>query len=93
MRCSARKSPWAELTKGSRAKRVGMVSGGEIAHEALVDHLRHIRAAVDALREDMREVKERLGSLEANYASVSGWIDRLEGRVERIEKRLDLAEA
>ena len=59
----------------------------------VLEHLRHIRWAVDALREDMREMKERLGSLEASYASVSRRIDRLDGRVERIEIRLNLAEA
>lgn len=59
----------------------------------VLEHLRHIRGAVDALREDMREVKERLGTLEANYASVSRGINRMESRVERIETRLNLADA
>jgi len=56
----------------------------------VLEHLSHIRGAVDALREDMCEVKERLGTLEANYASVSRRVDRIEARIERIEKRLDL---
>ena len=56
----------------------------------VLEHLSHIRGAVDALRDDMREVKERLGTLEANYASVSRRVDRIEARIERIEKRLDL---
>ena len=61
--------------------------------ESLVlEHLRHIRGAVDALRDDMRDVKVRLGTLETQYASLSNRIDRLDGRVERIEHRLDLAE-
>jgi len=59
----------------------------------VLEHLCHIRGAVDALREDMREVKERLGTLEANYASVSRGINRMESRVERIETRLNLADA
>jgi len=66
----------------------------------ILDNLRHLRSAVDALREDMREVKTRLGILEnqyailANqYATVSSRLDRLDARVERIERRLDLAEA
>jgi hypothetical protein len=41
----------------------------------------------------MREVKDRLGTRDANYASVSRGIDRLEGRVERIEAPLNLADA
>lgn len=61
--------------------------------ESLVlEHLQHIRGAVDALRDDMRDVKVRLGTLETQYASLSNRLDRLDGRVERIERRLDLAE-
>jgi predicted nucleic acid-binding Zn-ribbon protein len=59
----------------------------------VLEHLRHIRGAVDGLRDDMREVKNRLGILENQYASLSSRIDRLDARIERIEKRLDLAEA
>jgi predicted nuclease with TOPRIM domain len=59
----------------------------------VLEHLRHIRGAVDGLREDMREVKGRLGILETQYVNLSLRLDRLDGRVERIEKRLDLAEA
>jgi predicted nucleic acid-binding Zn-ribbon protein len=58
----------------------------------VLEHLRHIRAAVDGLREDMREVKSRLGILESQYASLSNRLDRMDSRVERIEKRLELAE-
>jgi predicted nucleic acid-binding Zn-ribbon protein len=58
-----------------------------------LEHLRYIRGAVDGLREDMREVKNRLGILENQCASLSNRIDRLDARMERIEKRLDLAEA
>jgi chromosome segregation ATPase len=56
------------------------------------EHLRHIRRAVDGLRDDMREVKERLGIVEQTCASISRRVDRLEDRVERIERRLDIAE-
>jgi hypothetical protein len=59
----------------------------------VLEHLRHIRAAVDGLRDDMREVKGRLGILESQYASVSNRLDRMDGRVERIEQRLSLVEA
>jgi hypothetical protein len=31
----------------------------------MLEHLRHIRGAVDGLRDDMREVKGRLGILES----------------------------
>jgi predicted nuclease with TOPRIM domain len=57
------------------------------------EYLRHIRSAVDGLRDDMREVKGRLGILESQYANLSNRLDRLDGRVERIEQRLNPAEA
>ena len=66
----------------------------------VLEHLRHIRGAIDGLREDMREVKQRLGilenqyaNLEIQYASVSSRLDRMDGRIERIERRLDLTDA
>ena len=66
----------------------------------VLEHLRHIRATVDILRDDMREVKQRVGALETEVAQVnvrlaevSNRIDRLANRVERIEHRLNLAEA
>jgi predicted nucleic acid-binding Zn-ribbon protein len=60
---------------------------------SVLEHLRHIRSAVDALREDNREIKTRLGILEQQYASLSSRIDRIEGRLDRTEKRLELADA
>jgi chromosome segregation ATPase len=70
------------------------------ADKIVLEHLRHIRGAIDGLREDMREVKQRLGilenqyaNLEIQYASVSSRLDRMDGRIERIERRLDLTDA
>jgi len=61
--------------------------------ESLVlESLRPIRAAVDSMREDIREIKGRLGILENQYASLSSRLDRLDARVERIEGRLELAD-
>lgn len=59
----------------------------------VLEHLRHIRGAVDGLRDDMREVKQRLGILEHQYASISNRLDRVDLRIERIERRLDLTDA
>jgi predicted nucleic acid-binding Zn-ribbon protein len=53
----------------------------------------YVRNGLDGVREDMREVKTRLGILESQYASMSTRLDRLDARVERIERRLDLAQA
>ncbi|ALA16431.1 MULTISPECIES: hypothetical protein [unclassified Chelatococcus] len=65
----------------------------------ILRYLRRIDEKVDALREDNREIKQRLGLLEQRYgllkqqyASLSR-IDRIEARLDRIEKRLDLVEA
>jgi hypothetical protein len=50
-------------------------------------------AKLDRLLEDMREVKGRLGILESRYASLSNRLDRMDDRVGRIERRLDLLPA
>jgi predicted nuclease with TOPRIM domain len=59
----------------------------------VLDHLRAIRGDLGELKADMREVKERLGILETQYASVSRRVDRIGGDVERIKVRLDLVDA
>src|SRR6185437_4853939 len=66
----------------------------------VLEHLRHIRTSVDGLRDDMREVKQRVGSLETQVAQltvrvaeVSTRVDRMGNRLERIESRLGLTEA
>jgi hypothetical protein len=55
--------------------------------------LRGIRDDISAIRGDVVEIKERLGLLEAGYASVSRRLDRMGGDVERIKVRLDLVDA
>jgi predicted nucleic acid-binding Zn-ribbon protein len=69
------------------------------AESLVLEHLRYIRLVIDETREDVREVKNRIGSLEREVAQIhvklaeqSGRIDRLVERVERIERRLNLAE-
>ena len=71
----------------------------------IVEHLRHIRGRVDQIAEDMVDVKHRMTSLESGMALVKREVaagddtdarqqvslDRLLQRIERIEKRLDLA--
>jgi len=67
-------------------------------------YLRRIDESVGQLRDDMREVKFRLTSVEvavanlasmemSHYATTADRLDRLTARVERIERRLDLQEA
>jgi predicted nuclease with TOPRIM domain len=61
--------------------------------------LRRLDDKVDALREDNREIKQRLGILEQRYvlleqqyASLSSRMDRIEMRLGLLETRLDLVE-
>ena len=66
----------------------------------VLEHLRHIRKAVDAVQLDIIDIKARLSGVEGTLghlmtqgAVLSGRMDRLEERVARIERRLDLADA
>lgn len=58
----------------------------------ILEHLRAIRANQDRHSDELREIKGRLGILEHQYAHISTRIDRIDERVARIEKRLDLVE-
>jgi chromosome segregation ATPase len=62
------------------------------AESLVLEHLRAIREILDRHTEDLREIKSRLGILEQQYASLSTRLDRMDERVGRIEKRLELVE-
>ena len=55
-------------------------------------YLRTIDAKCDHLIADSREIKQRLGLLEEQYASLSRRSDRLDDRLERVERRLGLTD-
>ena len=55
--------------------------------------LRAIRGDIAEVKSDLVEIKERLGFLEAGYASLSRRVDRLGGDVEQIRRRLDIVDA
>ncbi len=66
----------------------------------ILEHLRAIRGTLDRHSDELREIKERVGIIEtgvgnlgAQYASLSTRLDRLDERVARIERRLDLQDA
>jgi hypothetical protein len=70
----------------------------------VLEQLRHIRAALEGLRDDMREVKARMTTIEiaignlaateaGHYALTAMRLDRTDVRLDRIEKRLELTEA
>jgi predicted nucleic acid-binding Zn-ribbon protein len=65
----------------------------EVTNELLLEALKAIQGTLTRLVDDMHEVKERLGILEMQYASLSGRMDRMDLRIERIERRLGLIEA
>ena len=70
----------------------------------MLEHLRHIRARVDLIADDMGDLKHRMSSLEVAMASVKHevahsdetdarqqvFLDKLADRIQRIEKRLEL---
>jgi hypothetical protein len=59
----------------------------------VLTYLRRTASEVDGLRTDMVEVKERLGFLGEQYASISRRLDRVGGDVERIQSHLELVDA
>lgn len=61
---------------------------GEVTNELLLETLKAIQATQARHSDDLREIKERLGILEMQYASLSGRVDRIDQRLERVERRL-----
>ena len=59
----------------------------------VLESLSAIRAKQDEHGETLREIKQRLGFLEEGYASLSRRVDRMNFRLDRIEGRLELADA
>jgi hypothetical protein len=64
----------------------------DIPRDPVIDMLRAIRVDIADVRGDLSEVKERLGILEAGYASLSRGVDRLGGDVALIRRRLNLVD-
>ena len=55
-------------------------------------YMRRLDAKMDRLIDDMADVKIRLTNLEEGQAVMNRRMDRLEARVERIERSLDLVD-
>lgn len=78
----------------------------ENVESLIIGHLRHIRGRVDRIAEDMSDIKHRMSSLESAMVLVKREVgagdetdarqqlslDRLSDRIERIERRLELAD-
>jgi archaellum component FlaC len=70
------------------------------SNNLVLELLRAIRVDLGDVRDDVREVKGRMTSLEVSVANLHGdfagqssRIDRVENGLERIEQRLDLRDA
>jgi hypothetical protein len=66
----------------------------------VLDHLRHIRRAVDETRLDILDLKTRMTTVEVSLGQImtqlaghSGRMDRIEERLARVERRLELSDA
>lgn len=71
----------------------------EEATNLVIEHLRHIRLRVDGLSDDMRHVVLRLGAIERHVAGLhisdvdqNAEIGLIKDRLQRIERRLELAD-
>ena len=62
-------------------------------NDEIPEHLLHIRGVLDAMREDIRELKRPVGALENLHLSMSRQLDRINSRIARIERCLDLTDA
>ena len=76
----------------------------ENVENLILEHLRSIRSDVAGMRDDIREIKQRLSNLESGIGSLKRdtadlytenaaqhlRYDRLADRIEKIEKRLEL---
>lgn len=74
---------------------------GENMESLALEHLRHIRSQVDGLRDDVKDIKHRMATLEQGMMRVKREVhlgDETDARqqlvldkiIERIERRLDL---
>ena len=61
--------------------------------DIILEHLLHIRRAVADTRKDVCEILQSAGGLQNQYANMSKRLDRMDVRIERIERRLDLTDA
>ncbi len=61
--------------------------------DLVLELLRAFRGDVAQISGEVIEIKERLGLLEAGYASLSRRVDRIGGDLERVKVRLELQDA
>ena len=59
----------------------------------ILEHLRVIRGSVERMEHDIKDLKFRVGQIEQTLVHHNSRFDRLEERLEHIEKRLGLVDA
>jgi archaellum component FlaC len=59
----------------------------------LLEYMRRFDRKLNDLTDDVRELKVRMTGVEEGLAGVNRRIDRLEDRLTRIERRLELSDA
>ena len=70
----------------------------EQADNLVLEHLRHIRSKADLIDEGLGRVELRLAAVEGHLASLllaeagQNSVDKIKRRLERIERRLELAD-
>jgi chromosome segregation ATPase len=60
--------------------------------DGLIDDVGDLKQPVTSLQERTSRVRAKLASIHSDFAGQSVRIDRIEGRLEQIERRLNLAE-
>ena len=65
----------------------------EEPHNLILEHLRAIRGSQERMEHDIKDLKFRVGQIEQTLAHHSSRFDRVETRLEHIEKRLGLLDA
>ncbi|MCL6707242.1 hypothetical protein M8R20_09550 [Pseudomonas sp. R2.Fl] len=66
---------------------------GKVTNELIYETLKRMQETLSLHTQYHLETKERLGFLEQQYASISRRVDRIDERLEHVERRLDLADA
>lgn len=62
-------------------------------HNVMLDHLRAIRASQDYVEHDIKDLKFHVGQIEQTLVHHNSRFDRIEVRLDLIEKRLGLVDA
>lgn len=65
----------------------------ERVENLILDHLRHLRGGTDRMAAELHDMKVRLTAVEEGLAGIHRRMDRMDGHLDRIERRLELTVA